>query len=559
MTQSYIDTMILQAFVNFSQAMSVGGVGFRRKEAIAHAKNVCRKLRKMAQGDPNEKYVLWKVSELEAHIWYEAQEIEEQQRRENLAVKNSLIDQFNALIGAKRPRFDNLVDIHSKMLKLDTRTANELAASIEQRSRNVSLEISRLLDNALAGGEMSRARNELEYCRRYQGYLTTSMYKLNALETKLQYKANVTNYQDFINEDAEEARQYLLRNQLELASGEIAKIERNINRLREKIGDGKLSSYEQALDELKREFERKEIVFVNKNLQILMKEGVEAAFDYMESALRMHGVSLERIGEVYDEIMNVALQEQEQEDSEISKELEKVGSAAEENAIIIGDLSAAAKRKAQARADSIKAEEEKRQRAYYRKNRRKIRRAERRKARKQRKLAKIRARQEKKAAKRKVREEKALAEARKREAHEREAEEKRRAPARKQRDQHADNQASRTFVEESDMAYAPAPAEAYNVEIEKTAKPSRQDAHASSSAYAYDDDLGTSEDISENESKAQEYIMRIYGLLEEEKIGEAYNRFMQFRSPLKKFSDPEAFKMLEVSVFQAYNYHRNAR
>ena len=58
--------------------------------------------------------------------------------------------------------------------------------------------------------------------------------------------------------------------------------------------------------------------------------------------------------------------------------------------------------------------------------------------------------------------------------------------------------------------------------------------------------------LDKNKAKAEDYMQRIYGLVEQNNVKEAYKRFNQYRKPLSKYLDGEAFRMLEITVTQSY-------
>jgi TolB-like protein len=55
-----------------------------------------------------------------------------------------------------------------------------------------------------------------------------------------------------------------------------------------------------------------------------------------------------------------------------------------------------------------------------------------------------------------------------------------------------------------------------------------------------------------NRERAEDYKIRLYGLIEQNKVKEAYKRFNKYRKPLNKFLDIQDFQMLEITVMQSY-------
>jgi hypothetical protein len=92
-----------------------------QEEAVASAKRIAVKLRKLAEYDQNRKYILFKTGELENQIYLEEEGLllEKEQYRQKSA--NDLIPLFNAELGKQRPDFKNLWSIQ-KQMAASTRT-----------------------------------------------------------------------------------------------------------------------------------------------------------------------------------------------------------------------------------------------------------------------------------------------------------------------------------------------------------------------------------------------------------------------------------------------------
>ena len=55
-----------------------------------------------------------------------------------------------------------------------------------------------------------------------------------------------------------------------------------------------------------------------------------------------------------------------------------------------------------------------------------------------------------------------------------------------------------------------------------------------------------------NQQKAQQEIIKIYTMLENNQVVAAYNHFSKIRSPLQRYLDKEVFNMLELTLTEAY-------
>ena len=132
MTKKYvpkivIDTLVEQAFVGLNIAADgMPGEDRRREEAIAEAKKIANRLRLEAQGDPNERYILWKTGELEGQILLEERDLILRQLEKKQKESNAVVSVFNRELGKKRPDFMVLKKAIDDMDRIDPRKAREL-------------------------------------------------------------------------------------------------------------------------------------------------------------------------------------------------------------------------------------------------------------------------------------------------------------------------------------------------------------------------------------------------------------------------------------------------
>jgi hypothetical protein len=101
--KDYIDSTVLRAIFIINDAASIAGVGFRTKESLNEAWRIARKIRAEAKGDPNERYALWKVGELEWLIRLEERDLLLQKMREGQVTVNQIIADYNAEVGKQMP------------------------------------------------------------------------------------------------------------------------------------------------------------------------------------------------------------------------------------------------------------------------------------------------------------------------------------------------------------------------------------------------------------------------------------------------------------------------
>lgn len=185
LAKDLIDSQIGRAFYVLAEAAGMAGVGFRQKEAIDESKRIARRLREMAKGDPNERYIIWKVGELEAQIYLEERDLVLQQMQKGQQDINKLILRFNAEVGKSRPDFASLKRIHTLMDRLDVSKANEVASSFNKRWRAISREVLFSIEVNLMNRNLDKAKEELGYCLRNKAYLSISDSKYASIENSV--------------------------------------------------------------------------------------------------------------------------------------------------------------------------------------------------------------------------------------------------------------------------------------------------------------------------------------------------------------------------------------
>jgi hypothetical protein len=545
-SQEYIDTVIQQAFYRFHNAAEDVSSDYRRqREAIAHAKNVCSRLRDLAKSDPNGKYILWKVSELEQHILLEERDLLLKKMKKGQQGKNALIDRFNTEIGKPRPDFAALVGIHENMLDIDVRKANEIAASINQRNSNVSREVMYTIEKALITGDFEQARTELQYCEGNRGLLNVSRARCARFEQQLAARSSARSRQASLEQQISEIESLVAENSLGEVWTHIRHVQAQLSEMKSEISGRRKSDYSRRLARMIDAIDHKEDSLVALNINILKRRGIDPAIEFMERALRVHGLSRSRISVVDSAILSVVTPEDRARRNSIQRDLMALNLSDDmtNGSLSLASAKAIAQKRAQAIRDSLRAIEEEKAR---------------REAAEQARLAEIeRKREEKLKKKRKKALKKTI-----------------RIYALLERDRV--KRAYRRFkrVRDDLALYAPDAhelleqtiADAYRSRNQPDAPEQRQtegatvalvERKSSSGSHETRGASRTSSRPSRQEDIQREtegLIIKIYGLLEEGNIEEAHSLFTMKQSYLKSNVGTEPYVMLERTVSQARKY-----
>jgi len=503
----------------------MAGIGFRQKEAIDEARRIAQNLKQLAKGDPNERYVLWKASELEAQLYLEEKDLVLQQLNKGKVSVNQLISRYNLEVGRVRPDFASLKRLHMQISQLDNTKADEMASSYNKRHRAISRELLFSLEKAIMSGDLKKAREELGYCLRNKIYLGISDNKYSQLEKQVEGLTLAVERKPSIEKDLALAREDLKLNRLQSARDKIASAKHYFSGIKMYLPQDESASISSSIDLASRLLCSKEDSLVQVNLSILNHKGVQAANDYLKNTLRPAGVSRDKAAYVDNAIISISSPDT----SKISQEIGKMAVSEDydnnANSTALTDLLASAKRKAQQKMDSIQAIENERLREIQIENAR------------QDSILMIT-----------------------------------QAALRKNQDSATSlsihlytllendkaDQAKKLFIQNRPFLYKYMWRDAFDI-LETTMKQFDSSPVENVVTVSYvpsstsQNAKYTQEQILEaNQQKAQQEIIKIYTMLENNQIIAAYNHFSKIRSPLQRYLDKEVFNMLELTLTEAY-------
>jgi hypothetical protein len=375
LSKDYIDTVIQQAFYKFNQAAAVNGAVYMQQQAIADAKATAANLKQMAAGDPNERYVLFRVGELENQTWLEEQDLVQKKREKNQKIINALIEQFNVEVGKRRPDFTILEAMYGQMASVDAAKAEEIYRSLTDRMRNVSREIIFSIEKSLVTSDLFAAQRELDYCRRNRGYLTLPKDRMASAEAIITARIDGENIVKLMRENLDSTQKYLNAGRYMHARSALQNVQFSCDQNVMPRGEHELCVEKAA--SLQRRIDAREDSLVTINLALLQNRGIDAAIDYMQFTLRNAEVLPEKVAKVDAAIRAVPIVRESAGDAKIRKELDELATGGTDNGLSMDAVQQAVQKRAQARADSLRLIEEKRAREEARKNRGAVAKAER--------------------------------------------------------------------------------------------------------------------------------------------------------------------------------------
>jgi uncharacterized protein (UPF0335 family) len=533
-----VDTLIQQAFYTLNAVSGdMPGADFRREQALADAKKVAAKLRAMAKGDPNEKYVIWKTGELESQIFLEERDIVLKKLEKSQKERNAIIDVYNKEVGKARPDFIVLQKTVEDMRPWDAAKTEEMLSSMDQRRYNISREVIYKLEKAMIMGDMDKTQREFDYCKKNRSLLVIPADKYDRFEERIRSLGDAIKLKPAVDEQFALSEDYLFNTMLGDAGKCLREIEGMLARIERDLPPRDREDFTARAKRLSSAINRKEDSLIAITYAILAEKGENAALDHVERVLKPCGVSGPKIGRTHTSIMNVATARGRPEDTTMNREIKELSRESDQSGIDFTLVRSAAKKKAQDRADSVRLAEESRLHLLQIEQARadSVRQAAERRA------AQAFAENQEKANGVSVQIYTLLEENRIKEACSRFISEK------KILEQFLYKDAF--FLLESTITQA----------IEGGAQGKRHAPQPAVAAERAPLPPGPDEDLRRNQEKAQQVSAQIYGLLEANKIEEAYLHFAKVRKPLEKYLCPEAFAMLEVTVLQSYDSSRKRR
>ena len=512
LSQEYVDTMVQNAFYGFVQASEYGGAEWMQTRAIEKAKKIATKLKRLAKGDPNRRYVLWRVGELEQQIYYEEEEVLLKKMYKNQKAINILCDKFNVEVGKRRPSFSNLIAIHSSMLDLNPHKADELAWLIEDRDRNISREVSFALERFLLFGAYDKAKKEYDYVKKNRKYLFISDGKFESFENRMRKKNEADNIMANIDKYYGDIISEIKRTNIASARWNIECFQDRINKVHTMLPYKEYSKFKKKINRLTEIIAQKEDSLVYQNMMLLHAKKIDEAIDYMENVLRKRGVSNDKIAMVNRTILELPGSKRvSAADKSVDKELMALASLpTDANGFSFGDVAA----KTKAKMDSVRAYEVE-----------------------QRRLAQIQwEKQHRKEIAAKLREEK--------------KQKKYRDKAKK------DMLKIYTLLEDNDIDKAYSKFQTLKPTLKKYSSEGEFKGLKIAVVQSYEAEKNRNRKAQKNKRKAEMVAQDIYSMLDQRDVRGAYSKFTNLKTLLKKYSPKDAFLSLQSAVGNAYESYR---
>jgi hypothetical protein len=353
MTQAYVDTTVMRAIFVLNEASAqYSASSNRQSHAVSQARTILSELKFKAKGDINERYALMKIQEVEAQIYLEEEEMRRIADDRRILTANQLVLQYNGEVGKMRPDFAMLKGLFRRMAEVDTRQANNLANSYNNRYRQISRDAMYALEKALAANDYDMARRELEYCDKNKNYLLISSSQLASQRERLDKIHSAQNELPRIISSIDEGEKAYRELRLSESRTSLTMAQSRLNGIRPYLASNDGASAAAKADRALRALDFREDSLVAVAMVVLDSQGPDAAIEYLQEVLQKRmNISFERASVVDQAIMK--LRPERALESKV-KMVEADTTGSDKDYAMVVSVQNKAMRRAQEKADSLR-------------------------------------------------------------------------------------------------------------------------------------------------------------------------------------------------------------
>ena len=303
LSQETIDETVQQAFYGFIAASKEAGGKYTQKTAIQNAQETVAKLKKIAKNDPNQRYILWRVSELEKQIALEKEEMTLKEEYKKVKEINRLVSLFNPELKKEYPSFAKLHALYHQVDNIDALHGNDFAENINQKNTVVVQQIRDDMRSYLSKGDYQKAEELYGYAVKNRRYLNLSANDYKRWRDKIEAKKNA----DFLMTNIDKNMKYLSNlikaNRISEARRNVDVIRRDIESARSHLSPHFIANATSKLYEKEQEINKQEEYLLNYANKLIQNKKYDEALKYLDSTLRPAGVNTDKIAVIDREII----------------------------------------------------------------------------------------------------------------------------------------------------------------------------------------------------------------------------------------------------------------
>ncbi|MGM0461015.1 MAG: hypothetical protein ACQEQ4_01175 [Fibrobacterota bacterium] len=316
LSQSEIDQKIQRAYYRFIAAERQAGGEYSQREAIDKAKSTVQRLRDIAETDPNARYIMWRVSELEAQIALEEEEYHTVNAYKRGKQINEIVDDFNRELEKEFPSFGRLHGLHASMLAVDVRHANELADLVNQHQSYMRKKVSRDISRAFSRSAYDQAEELYQYAVQNRRYLGASPQDYNEWGSRINDHRTAQYLRENLDDRLSEVSREVDRSQdITYSRRTIEIFKADIENTASLLDRSFVNRYMQRLENMLNDIDRVEDSLVNYNLSLIKEGDIRRAARYYHNHLQDAGISHSKLAMVDRQLLNSAERELDAETS----------------------------------------------------------------------------------------------------------------------------------------------------------------------------------------------------------------------------------------------------
>jgi len=294
LSRDFIDTTIQNTYYLFVAANKEAG-GSTQIAAIERAKGIVANMKQLAENDPNRRYILWRLSELEAQIGLEEEEVRLKQQHARVRQINELVDMFNREFLVPRPNFANLHALYERMIVVDTRKTNEFADLINQKNRSVTQNLRQAINSALENNNFRQAETEFNYAVANRRFINLSDTEIENWRRRIQARKDADYLRENIDNRVALVNGIASQNRLLEAKRHIEVLNNDLNGARALLTQNFVSSTRMKLNNLSANIDRREDSLIQHGFALVNTKRYNEASDFLRNVLFPAGVDRSRI------------------------------------------------------------------------------------------------------------------------------------------------------------------------------------------------------------------------------------------------------------------------
>lgn len=298
LSQEYIDSTVQEAYYGFVSSSREAGGLHTQSAAINTAQDVVNRLKKLAENDPNRRYILWRVSELQQQIYLEQEEVSLKQEYERVTEINRLVAIFNEELFLPRPSFAKLHTLHSQVSAISIDHANQFARNINQKNRVVLNELRSEITDLFNRGDYDGVEKLYKYAIKNKKHLHLDEDVYEEWSTRIQAKRNADYLKENIGKQVNYLSGMVQKNKIAEARRHVDVIQKEIEGAARHLSSSFVNKTNSQLGHISKSITNREDSLVDYNLSLISEHKSDKATYYMEQVLRPAGVDPEKVANV---------------------------------------------------------------------------------------------------------------------------------------------------------------------------------------------------------------------------------------------------------------------